>query len=167
MNAVGSTNAGRESATMKVRHILDRKGTAFHSIDPGKSIADAVDAMIKNRIGSLLVMENGRLLSIVTERDVVWAAGKMGTNLSEVRVRDIMARALVTCAADDSLDHAMDLMTRNPTNQRIRHLPVMNGNDLIGIISIGDIVHALLTETKFENHLLKNYIKNWPAEGAN
>ncbi len=151
---------------MKVRHILDRKGGAYHSIDPDKSITEAVDAMIKHRIGSLVVMDNGRLLSIVTERDVVWAAGKMGARLSDVRVRDIMAKTLVTCTADDSVDHAMDLMTRNPTKLRIRHLPVMSENMLVGIISIGDIVHALLTETQFENNLLKNYIKNWPAEEA-
>lgn len=117
---------------------------------------------MKHRVGSLLVRDNGKLVSIVTERDIVWAAGKMGTSLKDVKVRDIMATTLVTCDIDDSLDHAMDLMTRNPTRQRIRHLPVLDNNELAGVISIGDIVHALLTETKFENNLLKNYIKNWP-----
>ncbi len=150
---------------MKVKNILEQKGTTFHSVDPSQPITDAVDAMIKHKIGSLLVMEKGRLLSIVTERDVVWAAGKMGPRLAEVKVRDIMAKMLITCSIGDSVDHAMDLMTSNPTNQRIRHLPVMDGEKLAGIISIGDIVHALLTETKFENNLLKNYIKNWPGEG--
>jgi CBS domain-containing protein len=151
---------------MKVRNILDQKGTRCHAVGPGQPITDAVDAMIKFKIGSLLVMEKDRLLSIVTERDVVWAAGKMGPKLSELKVRDIMAKMLITCSIDDSVDHAMDLMTSNPTKQRIRHLPVMDGEKLAGVISIGDIVHALLTETKFENNLLKNYIKNWPAEDA-
>jgi CBS domain-containing protein len=151
---------------MKVRNILDQKGTNYLSVEPGQPITDAVDAMIQHRIGSLLVMEGERLLSIVTERDIVWAAGKMGPRLTEVKIRDIMAKMLITVSIDDSVDHAMDLMTSNPTRQRIRHLPVMDGDKLAGIISIGDIVHALLTETKFENNLLKNYIKNWPAEEA-
>lgn len=147
---------------MKIRNILHNKGNLVHSIEPGKSIGDAVEIMMKHRVGSLLVRDNGKLVSIVTERDIVWAAGKMGTSLKDVKVRDIMATTLVTCDIDDSLDHAMDLMTRNPTRQRIRHLPVLDNNELAGVISIGDIVHALLTETKFENNLLKNYIKNWP-----
>ena len=120
--------------------------------------------MIHNRIGSLVVMENGQIVGIVTERDVVWAAGQHSVNLINMTVHDIMAKTLVTCTGEDSLEHAMDLMTRNPTQQRIRHLPVIDDGELVGLISIGDIVHALLTKTEFENKLLKNYIKHWPDE---
>lgn len=149
---------------MKISHILKRKGQTYFSIEADQPLSEAVRLMIHHRIGSLVVMESGRLVSIVTERDVVWAAGSHGSNLTHMKVRDIMAKKLVTCGAEDSLDHAMDLMTQNPTKQRIRHLPVMESGKLIGVISIGDIVHALLTEREFENKLLKTYIKNWPDE---
>jgi CBS domain-containing protein len=149
---------------MKIRHILEQKGQQCHSITPDEPVAEAVRLMIHNRIGSLVVMERGQITGIVTERDVVWAAGQHSVNLVNMTVRDIMAKTLVTCTSDDSLEHAMDLMTRNPTKQRIRHLPVIEGGTLVGLISIGDIVHALLTKTEFENKLLKNYIKHWPDE---
>lgn len=149
---------------MKIRHILEKKGRQCHSISPDKPVAEAVRLMIHNRIGSLVVIEQEQLVGIVTERDVVWAAGQHGVDLVNMTVHDIMAKTLVTCQSEDSLDHAMDLMTRNPTKRRIRHLPVIDDGKLVGLISIGDIVHALLTKTEFENKLLKNYIKHWPDE---
>ncbi len=151
---------------MKIHHVLEKKGRHCYEIEPDKPISEAVRSMIEHRIGSLVVKRAGKIVSIVTERDIVWAAGVHGTNLSNIKVSDIMATSLITCSGDDSVDHAMGLMTRNPGRQRIRHLPVMDGSELIGVISIGDIVHALLTETEFENKLLKNYIKHWPGEGA-
>ena len=149
---------------MKIRHILEKKGHQCHSIAPEQSVPEAVRLMIHNRIGSLVVMDSGQIVGIVTERDVVWAAGEHSVNLINMSVHNIMAKTLVTCTGEDSLDHAMDLMTRNPSKQRIRHLPVIDNGKLIGLISIGDIVHALLTKTEFENKLLKNYIKHWPDE---
>ena len=149
---------------MKIRHILEKKGQQCHSISPDQPVAEAVRLMIHNRIGSLVVLEREQLVGIVTERDVVWAAGQHGVDLVNMTVHDIMAKTLVTCASEESLDHAMDLMTRNPTKRRIRHLPVIDDGKLVGLISIGDIVHALLTKTEFENKLLKNYIKHWPDD---
>lgn len=149
---------------MKVCHILEKKGQQCHSITPDQPVSEAVRLMIQHRIGSVVVMEDGKLVGIVTERDVVWAAGQYSVSLINMTVRDIMAKTLVTCSGQDSLDYAMDLMTRNPTKRRIRHLPVVDDGNLAGLISIGDIVHALLTQTEFENKLLKNYIKHWPDE---
>lgn len=149
---------------MKVSHILEKKGRQCHSITPDQPVAEAVRLMIHHRIGSVVVMDGGQLVGIVTERDVVWAAGQYSVSLVNMTVRDIMAKTLVTCSGQDSLDYAMDLMTRNPTKRRIRHLPVVDDGKLTGLISIGDIVHALLTQTEFENKLLKNYIKHWPDE---
>lgn len=149
---------------MKIRNILEKKGSLCHAIEPDRPLTEAVHGMIQHRVGSLVVTENGRLTSIVTERDIMWAVGQHCENLGRLLVRDVMAKTLVTCSPEDTLDHAMDLMTRNPTKQRIRHLPVVDGGQLAGMISIGDIVHALLTETKFENTLLKTYIKHWPDE---
>lgn len=147
---------------MKLGHVLKQKNSPVLSIAPDGMLTEAVARMMVNRVGSLVVMQDGKLLSIVTERDVMWAVNSHNANIGQVRVRDVMAKQLITCDVDDSLDHAMDLMINNELGHRIRHLPVLEGGEFKGLISIGDIVQALLTQTKFENNLLKNYIKNWP-----
>ena len=151
---------------MKVSRILQNKGNEYYGIAPDQPLTDAVRLMMDYRIGSLVVMENGVLISIITERDIMGAVDKYQAELSGISVREMMAPKLVTCSSDDSIDHAMDLMTNNLTKRRVRHLPIVDDGKLVGVISIGDIVYALLTETKFENQLLKNYIKNWPEESA-
>jgi len=138
----------------------------YHSIEPDQLLCEAVELMMEHRIGALLVMENGKLKSIVTERDVMGAVDKHKEKLSEIKVKDVMAPSLITCKSDDDIAQAMEMMTNNSTKQRIRHLPVIDGDKLAGVISIGDIVQVLLTETKFENRLLKNYIQNWPEDEA-
>jgi len=151
---------------MKVSQILERKGSHCHSIEPDKSLSEAVAVMMQHRIGSLLVIDKGTLVSIVTERDVMWSVNEHGAKVIETIVADVMARELVTCNGDCSLADAMDLMTKNVTGRRIRHLPVVEGERLLGLISIGDIVNTLLREAEFENKLLRNYIRNWPEESA-
>lgn len=149
---------------MNICYLLDRKGDEIHRIGPDGRVGDAVSLMARHRVGSLAVMEGERLLSIVTERDVLCAVDSHGEAAGRLSVREIMAPRLVTCSADMALDEAMDLMFHNITGRRIRHLPVMEGERLLGVISIGDVVHALLTETRFENKLLKHYIRCWPDE---
>lgn len=153
-----------EHETMKVSNILKDKGKNFFSIEPDQLLCDAVALMMQHKIGSLIVLEKGELRSIVTERDVMGAVDKHRDKVINIKVRDVMAPKLITCCSDDDIAQAMDMMTNNLTKRRIRHLPVVDNNELSGVISIGDIVHALLTETKFENRLLKNYIRNWPDE---
>ena len=149
---------------MRVEHILTKKGGHYVSIEPDRSLTEAIGLMMEHRFGSLLVMEGGRLESIVTERDVMRAVHQYGDGLKDIKVRDVMAPRLITCHHDCTVDKAMDLMLHNETGNRVRHLPVMDGTELKGLISIADIIEALLTETLFENKLLKNYIKNWPEE---
>lgn len=150
---------------MNIEHILKKKGAQCHRIDPDKPLTEAVASMMECRVGSLLVFdEQDQLAGIVTERDVLRAVHRFGADLSGVKVKDVMAQNLVTCAPGDSVDDIMERMLNNPTEKRIRHLPVMDGGVLKGIISIGDVVDALLTETRFENRLLRNYVKNWPDE---
>jgi CBS domain-containing protein len=151
---------------MKVSHILQNKGNECYRIEPDQPLKDAIKLMMEYRIGSLVVMENDVLMSIITERDIMGAVDKYQSKINGITVREMMAPKLVSCSSNDSIDHAMDLMTNNLTKRRVRHLPVVDDGKLVGLISIGDIVHALLTETKFENRLLKNYIKNWPEESA-
>lgn len=149
---------------MKIRHILESKGTDVYHVSPEESIAAAVGHMTEHNSGSLIVMEEDRLAGIITERDVMRAANRYGTDLASIMVREVMATDVVCCRDTDTLDEAMGLMIENPSKHGIRHLPVMDGDHLTGVISMRDIIRALLTEIKFENRLLKNYIKNWPDE---
>ncbi|HGX93523.1 MAG TPA: CBS domain-containing protein [Candidatus Tenderia sp.] len=148
---------------MNVSHILSKKGGSNYSVTADQPLNDAVAMMAEHRIGSVVVLENGALKSIMTERDVLMALGRKG-DLSQVKVSDVMAPKLITCAAETTIDEAMDTMINNDTGRRIRHLPVVSGDEFLGMLSIGDVVEALLTKTKFENKLLKSYIQNWPDE---
>lgn len=149
---------------MKINQILEKKGSHYHSISPDQLLTEAVAMMMQHRIGSLLVMDGETLNSIITERDVMWAVNEYGANLAEAKISSLMAPQLVTCNSDCTVAQAMDIMTKNATGKRIRHLPVVDEGGLVGVISIGDIVNSLLQETEFENKLLKTYIKNWPEE---
>lgn len=151
---------------MKVSHILKEKGATYASISPDHPLSVAIEAMVEKKIGSLIVMEGGRIVGIVSERDVMRAVHDHGGGFSSLHVNDVMTPDVIVCKQDDSLDEAMSLMTDNPSRKSIRHLPVMDGESLVGIISMRDIVKALLTEIRFENRLLKHYIKNWPEEEA-
>ena len=149
---------------MNVGHIFRTKPAAIHAIGPNQPLTDAVNLMMRHRIGSLAVMDGEKLVSIVTERDVMHAVEVSLARFTELRVRELMASRLVCCQSSDSIDAAMELLFNNELGRRIRHLPVLEGERLLGIISIGDLVQALLTETRFENKLLRSYIKNWPEE---
>lgn len=146
---------------MRIADILKQKGNVVHSISPEANLRAVVDKLIACRVGSLLVLEeNGGLAGIVTERELIRTLHRTGAEWEDLRVADVMSRNVIIGAMDDSLDAVMDLMTR----RRVRHLPVMDGEHLAGILSIGDIVKASLTETQFQNQLLKSYIRNWPDE---
>jgi CBS domain-containing protein len=147
---------------MNVGHIFRTKGSDIYSIGPDQPLTDAVALMMSHRIGSLAVMEKGKLVSIVTERDVMGAVHSDLNRFGALKVRDVMAKKLVCCDARASIDEAMELLFTNDLGRRIRHLPVREGERLLGIISIGDLVQTMLTETRFENRLLRSYIKNWP-----
>lgn len=149
---------------MKVGQILKQKGSGNFSISPDQLLTEAAALMSEHRIGSLVIFEGQRPVSIVTERDIMLAVTKYGSDLNKAKVNEVMASKLIVCDAEASLDDAMDLMMNNATGHRIRHLTVLDGEAFVGVISIGDVVSALLTKTEFENKLLKNYIKNWPDE---
>lgn len=151
---------------MRIGHLIKNKMTGNFCVSRDESLVNAAAVMNKNHIGSLVVKEGDKVISIVTERDVMRAVSDHSGRLAELKVADVMATKLIQCDADDSVDHIMDIMINNETRHRIRHLPVMENGNFIGVISMSDIIQALLTETKFENNLLKNYIKNWPEGGA-
>ncbi len=152
---------------MDVNYLLRKKGNSGHyGISPEQPLTDAVHLMMQHRIGSLVVLEDDRLVGIISERDVMRATDEYLDRFQDVLVKDVMTSDPVTCTADMPVDEAMDTLLHNPTGNRIRHLPVMSEGQLVAVISIGDIIEALLTETRFENRLLKHYIKNWPEESA-
>ncbi len=144
---------------MKLRDILDVKGSTVHSVPPDATLQDAVDSLVEYRIGSLIVHRGDsegtvELLGIITERDILHACAAGKRPLAEVKVAEAMTAKPVTGALDDDLEHAMGLMT----TRRIRHLPVLAEGRLAGMISIGDVVKAQHDRLVLENRLLKDYI---------
>lgn len=152
---------------MNVVHILNSKNAGNYIIEADSLLSEAITTMAENRIGSLIILQDGKPHGIVTERDVMYAVAEYGNKLFALKVSDVMSTHLVTCDAESTLDHAMEMMINNETQHRIRHLPVVhNEGEFSGIISMSDVVEALLTKTEFENKLLMNYIKNWPDAEA-
>lgn len=147
---------------MKALHLLKDRSSTCYSITPDQDLGEAVTLLTTHNIGALVVLVDGRLESIITERDIIYALRRHGPDAATRKVQEFMAEELVVCHTEDSLDEVMSLLFHNKTGHRIRHLPVLDDNRLVGMISIGDIVSVLLTETRFENRLLKGYIKNWP-----
>ncbi len=151
---------------MDVKSLLNQKSVRLVTVTPETSITDAVALMMQHRIGSLPVTEDGQLVSIITERDVMFAVNNHADELKDMTVKNIMASDLVTCTADCPLADAMSLMFENKINRRIRHLPILEDGKLVGIVSNGDLLDAMLDEAEFDNRIMKNYIKNWPEETA-
>lgn len=146
---------------MLVRDVLAVKAGEIFSIAPEALVTDAIGMMVSRNIGSLVVFdEAGKVAGIITERDVMRAAHKHACELTELMVKDLMTTCLILAGPQDSVDHARSIMTEN----RIRHLPVMLGNELLGLLTFHDVAKAVLEKTNFENQLLKKYIKDWPEE---
>jgi len=143
---------------MKVRAITKNKGKPVLGLAPSDSLDLAVSLMMDNRIGSLVVTENGKLIGILSERDILKVLHKKQALWSPITVADAMTPDPFVCEPDNTLEEVMNIMVDN----NIRHLPVLYQGKLEGMLSITDIVEELLKKAKFENKLLKNYIQNWP-----
>ena len=140
---------------MRIADILRKKGSHVFTIEPQQTVWDAIQILNEHKIGAAVVTEtDGRVAGIISERDILQAAAKQRESIKETAIADIMTTDLIIGVAEDRLDYVMGVMTQN----RIRHLPVMDGEDLVGIISIGDVVNAHLQQTEFENRRLKDYI---------
>ena len=127
---------------------------AVHTIAPGDSVFDAVKLMADKNIGALLVMEADRIAGIVTERDYARKIVLMSRSSKETPVREIMTSAVMYVHPGQTSDECMVLMTEN----RLRHLPVMDGDKLLGLISIGDLVKSIISEQRFTIEQLEHYI---------
>lgn len=145
---------------MIIRDILGLKGGTIFSISPGALVSEAVAIMVGNDIGSLVVMEAGVMIGMLTFREVLRVLDARGGNLDDARVREIMVRDPITGHPADPIDHLREVMTKN----HVRYLPVKDGETLIGVISFHDVAKAAINQANFENRLLKRYIKNWPED---
>jgi CBS domain-containing protein len=137
-----------------IRQLLDQKGNKVESIHPDATVFDAVAKMAENDIGSLVVMVGEELLGIITERHYARNVVLKGKTSPETPVREIMERRVVTARPEQFVEECMALMTE----ERVRHLPVIEGKKLIGIVSIGDLVKSIIGDQKFVIDQLKHYI---------
>lgn len=141
---------------MKVSQILSAKGDAVYSVKPSETVAEVVNSLHEKQVGALLVLnDGGDIAGIVSERDVVRELAKRGVGLMSQPVADIMTKNVFTCDRDCLLD---DLM-RDMTDRRIRHLPVVDGGKLTGMVSIGDVVKFRVDELEAESTQLREYIE--------
>ncbi len=139
---------------MQVENILQSKGRAVTTVSPRTSIAEAVGLLNTHRIGAVVVLDGKRVVGILSERDVVRHLGTDWAALSSRSVSDVMTKDVVTAGRYATVAEIMERMTE----RRIRHLPIVEGGELVGIVSIGDVVKRKIEETEQEAEALKEYI---------
>jgi len=140
---------------MQVENILQSKGRAVHTLPTGASIAEAVEMLNTRRIGAIVVTTaDGKVAGILSERDVVRHLGKDWSSLSSRPVSEVMTKDVVTMSRRATIAEVMERMTE----RRIRHLPIVDNGELVGIVSIGDVVKRKIEETEQEANALKEYI---------
>ncbi len=146
---------------MKVSDILRVKGNTLFTVTPDEPLSTAVSAMAEKDIGSLVVMEHGDLVGMLTFREVILAIVANGGQLGGTQVRKAMDDAPVTCTVETELDEIRRIMLA----RHARYMPVMDQRMLMGVISFYDVAKAVVDSQNFENKMLKAYIRDWPAEG--
>jgi CBS domain-containing protein len=139
---------------MKVKDIIAQKGSDIYSVTSDDTVFNAIKTMSELKIGALLVMNKDSLSGIISERDYRDKVILMGKQSKTTTVNEIMTRQVYKVELHDDLNTCMRIMT----NQKIRHLPVMKGEKVVGVISIGDVVKSVIDEQKFEIDSLKDYI---------
>lgn len=140
----------------KVRELLENKGTEVWSIAPDTSVYDALALMAEKNIGALPVMDKGTLTGILSERDYTRNVVLRGRTAHDTQVRDIMTQRPVCVGPEQTVEECMALMTE----KRVRHLPVLDDNRVVGIVSIGDAVKAIISEQQFIIEQLELYISS-------
>jgi CBS domain-containing protein len=139
---------------MQVETILQSKGREVTTITSRAPIRDAVDLLNRHRIGAVVVVDNGKVTGILSERDVVRHLGDDWNSLAQKPVAEVMTRNVITAAPASTVADLMERMTEH----RIRHMPIVEGDTLVGIVSIGDVVKRKIEETEQEASALKQYI---------
>jgi CBS domain-containing protein len=139
---------------LTIRQLLDQKGGKVCSIDPDASVFDAVAKMSENDIGSVIVLDGEALIGIITERHYARNVVLKGKSSSTTPIWEIMDRRVITVRPEQSVEECMAIMT----DRRVRHLPVMEGEKIVGIVSIGDLVKSIIGDQKFRIDQLEHYI---------
>jgi CBS domain-containing protein len=148
----------RLGAAMIVRNIIDTKSLRqIVTMKPADTVGAAVETLSKHRIGAVIVSRDGAIVDgILSERDIVRALGTRGVSCLELQVQDLMTAEVIACHPDDTAISVMEKMT----DGRFRHMPVVENNGMIGVISIGDVVKARIAEIQTENAALTDMISN-------
>lgn len=137
-----------------VKQLLETKGSDIWSVTPQASVYDAIQLMAEKEVGALLVLENGKLVGIVSERDYARKVVLKGRSSKDTPVSVVMTERVVYAKPDQSVEECMALMTE----KRVRHLPVMEGSQLLGVVSIGDLVKSIIAEQRHIIEQLEQYI---------
>ena len=137
-----------------VRHLLEAKAPEVFAIGPDEPVIDAIRLMAEKRIGAVVVMQEGRLVGILSERDYARKIVLQGRSSKDTPVRDIMTSDVISVGLNDTADRCMQLVT----DKRIRHLPVLDGGNVLGVVSIGDLVKAVIEDQQLELDQLQRYI---------
>jgi CBS domain-containing protein len=140
---------------MTVRAILDTKGHDILSVEPEAKLSAAVKLLGERKIGAVLVMSKGRIEGILSERDIVRVLSERGAGVLDEPVSEVMTRKVIHCRQSDTVGAIMEMMTTG----KFRHLPVLEGERVVGLISIGDIVKWRVQEYENEQEALRQYIK--------
>ena len=139
---------------ISVRQLLDRKGRQVFAIPPGAAVLDAIRLMAERHVGALLVIEGDTLAGIVSERDYARKVILLGRSSADTPVRDIMTTPVLTVQPETPVEACMQIMTEC----RVRHLPVIEGGHVVGMVSIGDLVKAVIAEQQQHIEQLESYI---------
>ncbi|WP_326538349.1 CBS domain-containing protein [Pseudorhodoferax sp.] len=145
---------------MKVTDILRVKGNTLYTITPGTALADAARTMAEMDIGSLVVMEHGDLVGMLTFREVIGAVVAQGGTFGDRHVRSVMDDAPLTCTPETEIDEVRRMMLQ----RHARYMPVLDKRTLMGVISFYDVAKTVVDAQDFENRMLKAYIRDWPEE---
>jgi CBS domain-containing protein len=145
---------------MKVSEILKIKGNALYTVPPETGLLDAINLMTEKDIGSLVVMNDGSLVGLLTFREVIRAVHANQGSVGQGTVGEHMAREVLTMSPDTDVNDIRRLMLE----RHARYVPVMDGKVLLGVMSFYDVTKSILEAQNFENTLLKAYIRDWPTE---
>jgi CBS domain-containing protein len=145
---------------LKVSEILRVKGDALYTASPATLVTKAVETMSLQDIGSLVIMESGTLVGMLTFREIIQHLNRNGDTLGNTTIRAIMDDAPVSVTPNTSAEEVQRLMLE----KHARYIPVMDGNMLMGVISFYDMAQAIVAAQRFENNMLKAYIRDWPMD---
>jgi CBS domain-containing protein len=146
---------------MKVSDILKVKGNTLYTVSPDTPLTQAVDTMAEHDIGSLVIMEHGDLVGMLTFREIIVTLHKNGGSVGSGMIRKVMDDHPLTCTPETDVDEVRRMMLEH----HVRYLPVLDKRTLMGVISFYDVAKAVVEEQSFENRMLKAYIRDWPDEG--